>query len=153
MKRVKSWSEKCKMLCYINPDIPVAMVIKRTRWSLLYFVKIHVRYFKPVARETVNEKNNEGISYLETKKWKTQIRNIPPFCCKLDWLHAPSCVCNSKSQGQRLPVQILTYHYLLYRAIEISRWNSIFPFRIQLLPLSSSSHRPRMNKRITTTMK
>ena len=34
-------SEKCKILCNINPDILVTMGIKQIQWPLLFFVKIH----------------------------------------------------------------------------------------------------------------
>ena len=35
----KLWSEKCKMMCYINHDILVTMVTKRTRWPTLFLLK------------------------------------------------------------------------------------------------------------------
>ena len=35
----KLWSEKCKMLCYINHYILVTMVTKQTRWPPLFLLK------------------------------------------------------------------------------------------------------------------
>ena len=65
----KLWSEKCKMLCYINHNILVTTVTKRTRWPPLLFVKIHVWYSKGVFVPNLRKIQGVEIARSHYLKW------------------------------------------------------------------------------------
>ena len=71
----KFWSEKCKMLCYINHDILVTMVTKRTRWPPLFLVKIHVWYSKGVF--VPNLRKIHGVEIARSHYLKRPPNQIP----------------------------------------------------------------------------
>ena len=72
-KYFKLWSEKCKILCYINHDILVTMVTKRTRWPPLFLLKFTSATLKENLRKI------DGVEIARSHYLKRKFRISQTF--------------------------------------------------------------------------
>ena len=100
-KFFKLWSEKCKMLCYINHDILVTMVTKRTRWPPLFLLK----FTSGTLKESLYQ------IWGKFMEWKLRDRitlrdNAPPLTKCFDEIR--TCCFFSARQTVRLQLWIIS---------------------------------------------